>query len=144
MFIQWSEIFAVGVPRVDAEHRHLVGVVNAFHQLHRSEAGRDKVFPILNLLARYVEVHFQSEERLMEAGHYPHLPGHRREHEKLAEQIFALAARYEAGDAEITDQVMEFLKHWLLDHILQLDKQLEPFFRERGVPEEWARDAVVP
>lgn len=144
MFLQWSEVFEIGVPRIDGEHRHLVGIVNAFHQIHRSGAGRDKVFPVLNLLVKYVEVHFQSEERLMEVAKYPDLLRHRREHDKLTEQIFALAEKYEAGEAEITDQVMEFLKHWLLDHILQLDKKLAPFFQVHGIPSGWETAASPP
>jgi len=144
VFIEWSEAFAVGIPKVDAEHRHLVTIVNAFHQVHGSGAGRDKVFPVLNLLVQYVEVHFQSEESLMAAGKYPDLLKHRREHDKLTEQIFELAERYEAGDAEITYEVMEFLKSWLLEHILQMDKKLEPFFRKAGVPQGWERLEAPP
>lgn len=137
MFLEWSEVFEVGIPRVDAEHRHLVAVVNSFHEVYRSGAGREKIFPVLNLLVKYVEVHFRSEESLMAAGKYPDLLKHRREHDKLTEQIFDLAQKYEAGDAEIGYEVMEFLKSWLLDHILQRDKRLEPFFRERGIPPGW-------
>lgn len=137
MFLAWSEAFEVGIPKVDAEHRHLVSIVNSFHEVCRSGAGRKRVFPVLNLLVKYVEVHFQSEESLMGAGKYPDLLKHRREHDKLTEQIFELARKYEAGDAEVTGEVMEFLKGWLLDHILQVDKKLEPFFHERGIPPGW-------
>lgn len=144
MFIQWSEVFEVGVPRVDAEHRHLVGIVNAFYQVHRSGAAQGKVFSVLNLLVQYVEVHFQSEEALMAAGKYPDLLRHRRDHDRLAEEIFALAARYEAGEAEITDPVMEFLKSWLLEHILHLDQTLGSFFREHGIPPGWEGAAPLP
>lgn len=144
MFIRWNEAFELGVPRVDAEHRHLVGVVNAFYEVYRTRAGREKIFPVLNLLVKYTEVHFRSEEALMEAGDCPDLPDHQREHDKLTEQIFTLAEKYEAGDAEISDEVMEFLKRWLLEHILQVDKKLQPFFQEHGIPDGWEQPNVPP
>jgi len=144
VFLQWSEAFEVSIPKVDAEHRHLVAIVNSFHQVYRSGAARERVFPVLNLLVQYVEVHFQSEESLMAAGKYPDLLKHRREHDKLTDQIFELAQKYEAGDAEITYEVMEFLKTWLLDHILQMDKKLEPFFQEAGVPAGWGSPVAPP
>ena len=144
MYMPWSEVLEIGVPTVDGEHRHLAAVVNGFHDLYRAGAARDKIFQVLNLLAKYVEVHFRSEEMLMEAGRYPELLKHRREHDKLAEQIFSLAERYEAGDAEITQEVMEFLKGWLLDHILHTDKKLEPFFQARGIPPGWEKPNALP
>jgi len=138
MFIQWSPAFELGIPRIDSEHRHLASIVNAFHEADRAGPGRGKVFPALNLLVKYVEVHFRSEEALMEAGRYPELVRHRREHEKLTEQIFRLAERYEAGDAEVSAAVMDFLKHWLLDHILREDKKMASPLQGAAIPEPWA------
>ena len=138
MFIQWSPAFELGIPRIDAEHRHLTGIVNAFYEAYRAGTGREKTFPVLNLLVKYVDVHFRSEERLMEAGRYPELLRHRREHEKLTEQIFELAEKYEVGDSEISFAVMQFLKHWLLDHILQEDKKIADHLRGSAIPEQWA------
>lgn len=41
LFVSWSDVFAVGIPKVDDEHRRRVGIVDAFHQVHRSGAGRE-------------------------------------------------------------------------------------------------------
>lgn len=141
MYVTWSELFEIGIPKIDAEHRHLTGIVNAFHDVVSAGEARGKVFAVLNLLTQYVEIHFRNEEALMEAGKYPGLLAHRREHERLTVQIFELAERYEAGAAQITTAVMDFLKNWLLDHILQEDRKIGEYFRGREVPAAWRADA---
>ncbi len=137
MFVQWNRTLHIGIPKVDQEHQHLVAIVNAFHDVHRRGAGREKVFTALNLLMKYVEIHFQHEEALMEAGHYPALEDHRKEHEDLTRQIFDLYARCKRGQAQITDETMEFLKHWLVDHILGMDREIQRYFSCRGIPKGW-------
>ena len=134
MYIQWSPAFELGIPEIDGEHRHLAAIVNAFYDGYRAGGGRDKIFAVLNLLVKYVEVHFRNEEALMEAGRYPDLLRHRREHERLTAQIFALAEKHEAGDGEICIAVMEFLKGWLIEHILHEDKKIAAHLAERAVP----------
>ena len=42
MYIQWSPVFEIGVPRIDAEHRHLTGIVNAFYEVCRADRGRSR------------------------------------------------------------------------------------------------------
>ncbi len=137
MFVQWNRTLNIGIPKVDREHRHLVAILNAFHRVHQAGAGPDKVFTALNLLMRYADVHFRDEEALMEAGRYPRLAEHRREHEALTRKIFDLHARCRRGEAEVTDETMEFLKRWLLDHILGMDKEIERYFLCRGIPRGW-------
>ena len=132
MYIQWSPAFEIGVPRIDAEHRHLAGIVNAFYDVFRADGGRSRIFAVLNLLCQYAETHFRDEEELMGQGRYPGLARHRLEHDRLLREVFALNERYAAGEAEITEEVMGFLKHWLLSHILQEDKKLEAHFESVG------------
>jgi hemerythrin len=134
VLIEWRAKFEIGVEEVDAEHRHLAHLVNTFYDLHRAGSGADKVYTVLNLLVQYVEVHFANEERLMEAGGYPELERHRGLHEHLTEEIFALNERCAAGVAKITDATLEFLKEWLLEHILHEDKLIEAHFEGRELP----------
>jgi len=136
-YVPWSPIYDIGVGRIDHQHRGLAGLLNEFHAAVTAGAGKEHVFPVLNRLVRYVEEHFRDEEALMEAGHYPERLRQRREHEKLTVEIFSLAERYERGEAEITEDVLEFMKSWLLDHVLHEDKKLEGFFRDKGIPAGW-------
>jgi hemerythrin-like metal-binding protein len=137
MYIEWSPLFETGVPRVDAEHKQLFEIVNQFHAQFVSGATPSDVFSTLNRLVRYVEKHFSAEEKLMELSHYPGLMKQRVEHVKLVEKVFALEADLERGQASLDEALMEFLKRWLIDHILNLDKGLEAYFQQHEIPEAW-------
>lgn len=136
-FIPWSTIYEVGVPLVDKQHVGLVKMINDFYVVIKAAHKREEVFFLLNSLIRYAEEHFRDEEALMAAGRYPELSKHKIEHERLILKVFDLAASYERRETEIDDDVMAFLKEWLIDHILKEDKKLEMFFRQRGLPEGW-------
>ena len=127
-YIAWSEIFSVGVPELDASHRQLIAIINEFHDAQERGAGVEKLFQVLNALVAYAEQHFADEERRLEEIHYPELLNHRRAHERLLREIFELHGRYERAQADATEDVMSFLKAWLLDHILGFDKKYEPHF----------------
>ena len=140
MYFQWSEAFEIGVRRIDRQHEKLAGLVNAFHEAYVGGGSRELVFPLLNRLVRYVEEHFACEESLMEATWYPELTKQKRAHEALTLKIFALADRYEHGDDAITDETMNFLRSWLFDHILQVDRKMGEYVQARGVPPDWSTD----
>jgi hemerythrin-like metal-binding protein len=66
----------------------------------------------------------------MDRHHYPERLKHKLEHDRLLEQIFQLNQRLAAAEATVTDDVSEFLKDWLLNHILNTDRRYAPFFAD--------------
>ena len=40
--------------------------------------------------------------------------------------------QFDAGASELEIPLMEFLKDWLVDHILKTDKRYSAFLREQG------------
>lgn len=136
-FIPWSTIYEVGVPLIDGQHQKLTKMINDFHSATKTGHNRAEAFFLLNGLIRYAEEHFRDEEALMAASHYPELTRQKIEHEKFILRVFELAASYEKKEAEIDEIVMSFLKTWLIDHILKEDRKLDPYFRQKGLPEGW-------
>lgn len=132
-YILWSDVFQVGVPAFDAEHAHLVAIINRFHDAWRAGASREIVYEVLNSLVRYAEEHFAHEQAAFETHHYPERLRHRLEHDRLLTEVFELNQRLSRGEATVSDQVMEFLKSWLLEHILRSDRAYAPFLSERTV-----------
>lgn len=138
-FIPWSAAYDVGIPLIDRQHEGLAKTISDFYAVIQSEHRREEIFFLLNNLVRYAEEHFRDEEALMEAGHYPELARQRIEHEKFVRRVFDLAASYQRHEAEIDEKVMEFLKSWLIDHILKEDRKLGVFFTQKGYPKGWEK-----
>ena len=137
VYVAWSQLFEIGVPRTDHEHRYLVQILNDYYGSLRAGVAPDTLFSTLNRLVEYVESHFTSEEALMRESRYPGYQKHRVEHDNLTRGIFKLNQSLEDGDEVISQEVMEFLKHWLVEHILHTDKKLESFFQEHPIPQQW-------
>lgn len=132
MYIDWSPIYETGVRLVDDEHRQLVAILNEFHTAHVKNLGPVLAFTTLNKLVRYAEKHFSDEEGLMAKHHYPSATKHRLEHEKLLAQVFDLTGKLERRETELSLDIFDFLRGWLIDHILKTDMEMGRWLVERG------------
>lgn len=131
--MQWSDKLTINNVEIDKQHQTLVGMVNDLHEAMRSGKGKDMLKLILSRLVNYTKTHFATEERLMHQHHYPDNASHRLKHDLLTKQALDLNNKVQQGQSALTLEVMEFLKHWLEDHILQTDKQLALFLTQRGI-----------
>ncbi len=81
----------------------------------------------LDSLKQYVHYHFQVEEELMAKAAYSGLDAHQVEHRKLIETLADMEKRWQDGDLEVSDQLMDLLQCWLVDHIMKIDMQYSPY-----------------
>ncbi len=133
LLIDWNDHFSVGIPSIDEQHKKLVNMINALHAAIEQDQGEDALNDIFDGLAVYIEKHFSYEEGLFAEHGFPDEEAHRREHEILTEQVETLRKRFEAEEGMITVALLEFLKNWLQNHILDSDKRYSSFLQEKGV-----------
>ncbi len=126
----WKPEYAVGDAEIDADHRHLFELVNAFHEAFTRNRDRREILRVLNALVSYSEAHFRREEAMMAEREMPGLEEHRRLHVRLFEKIFELQKRFEEGSLRMDQETVEFLRTWLTDHIVGCDAYANR--RERG------------
>jgi len=129
----WSDKYSVGVHMFDNQHKRLVELINDLHDAMRAAKGREVLGDILKGLLDYTRMHFADEERQMTTFSYPDYAAHRVEHEKLVARVVELKAKHDSGDNTITIEVMNFLKDWLINHILVTDKKYGQFFKDKGI-----------
>ncbi len=131
--ITWSPRFSVGVEHLDKEHQTLVDTLNILHDSMRSGEGKQSLNAILLNLIDYTATHFKSEEELFDKYNFPETAEHKEEHEKFVQQVLSFKEDFDASRVFITLEVMDFLKNWLLNHILGSDKGYGPFLNKLGV-----------
>ncbi len=121
-FYQWTEYMSVGIPRLDSDHRALIGLINRLHDGLRSEDDADALVGVFDSLIAYAKLHFAREEKVMEACGYPEVEAHRAEHARFTDRIYELRDRYTGEPATTaTGDLLEYLKAWLNHHILIQD-----------------------
>lgn len=129
---RWRDSLSLDVPAIDADHKHLIELLNRLHYMAMAGDDRQAVGAVLSELVEYTLAHFEREEALMRDAQYPGLAAHARLHEVLRAQATHLRERYltdpRAFDME---RFYLFVSDWLTMHILGEDMKLKPWVARR-------------
>lgn len=121
--VHWHDGFLVGVPAMDEQHRRLFELMNDVYRAFRAE-DVDQLDRSLQALVELARRHLRDEEALMEAAGYEELASHRECHRKLLADLDAHVERYrQSGSRDALQELLWFLKSWLVDHIYRVDKR---------------------
>lgn len=133
VMINWDINLKTGVEIVDDQHKKLVDLVNRLYDAMIGGRGNQVLGQILTELVDYTVYHFKTEEDMFRQYGYREAAQHIQEHKDLTEKAVALKAAFDGGKATITLDTMNFLKDWLVNHIMKSDKQFGPFLNSKGV-----------
>ena len=131
--ITWNDQYSVGIRKIDDQHKRLVGFINDLHGSMLEGKGKEVMGKILGGLIDYTRTHFLAEESLMSLYRYADFEAHKKEHDGLTGKVLDLQRKFQEGTASMTLDLMTFLKDWLTNHILKLDKKYAPFLIGKGV-----------
>jgi hemerythrin len=140
--LEWNDSLSVGIEEIDNQHKALVGLLNQLHTAIHEKHGSSACMEILDKLVEYTRVHFTVEESLMRILGYPEYADHLEEHEKLIAQVVELQHKLKSGKANISFELLHFLRGWLTHHIMESDKAYVPYFISKGVERKSARKSL--
>jgi hemerythrin-like metal-binding protein len=130
--VEWSDEFSVGVEEIDNEHKTLLKLLNGLHRAVEAGGGQEALGKVLEGLIRYVSYHFSHEEEMFVRTKYPGYIRHRQQHQALTTTVAEIYTEFQSGaDATLPKQVLEFLKNWLYDHILESDRAFGNYFNRK-------------
>ncbi len=130
--IAWKSIYETGIVALDNEHRGLIEEINRLYEAVRDKQGEAVLADILAMLEKYTVDHFQHEEKLMAEYHYSGLAEHQKIHQELIDEIQAFKMKSTSGTEELARELLTFLRAWVLEHILKVDKNYGAFLESRG------------
>lgn len=130
--IIWSKSYSVGVSQMDSEHQRLVDLINNLYAAMRAGRSKDAIGSILDELINYTATHFAHEEKLMRDVGYAGFDEQKRMHEALVSQALEIQQKFRNGTA-LGQEVMTFLKGWLINHIQGTDKKYGPAMNKKGI-----------
>lgn len=130
--IVWSEALSVHIQEIDLQHRHLIGLVAGLQKAQ--EAGGGGVLSgVLRELNTYVREHFTVEERWMARFDYPGLADHAEAHEAFVEKLLRFELDHLAGQAQVSEELLDYLMGWIEGHVMDMDQGYARFFIEKRV-----------
>jgi len=129
-FMEWTDEFSVGIPEIDADHQQLLKLINDLYEAVEREADDEVLDKVLDALLLYVSYHFAHEEGLFLRTKYPGYAKHRQAHIALRNTVTEIHAEFQSGSREaLPQQVLEFLKTWLYQHIMVADRAFGAYLK---------------
>ncbi len=131
--MRWSTSLSVGIDSIDSQHKVLIDLINTlFHEMNSGNS-KQAISSTLSKLIEYTGSHFAFEEDLFEKHNYEGNDAHKEIHKKLVAQVVDFQRQFESGKKDISLELMEFLKDWLIEHIKGTDKKYSSFLQSKGV-----------
>lgn len=125
--IKWRDSYSVEVDQFDRQHAVLVKMINDIYTIVRNHKQMTALHDAIDQLVEYTHTHFAEEEAAMEAAGYPGLEEHKRKHDALKQEVEEFVGRIKQEDPNVTVAFYQFLRQWLLNHIIDEDKQYSPY-----------------
>ncbi len=131
--LTWNHATSVGVRAMDDQHAILMDTMNDLRRVLMEGGNRQQVSSELNRLVLFTEMHFPSEERLLEQHSFPEIAQHRLAHQRLLEQVHETTHRAQHSEDIEMRSLLALLHDWYSSHIEDLDVHYGQWFNERGI-----------
>jgi hemerythrin-like metal-binding protein len=135
--LKWDAALDVGVKEMNDEHKVLVEFMNALNEINRKGFDKDEILRAFDRLADFAQKHFQDEEEMMQREGYPSLQEHQRLHASLLHKMVQHRQEYSRSvTGRLPGSVFDFLKLWMVSHIMIADRKYGEFIRMKGQTEK--------
>ncbi|MBI2416695.1 MAG: hemerythrin family protein [Ignavibacteriales bacterium] len=128
--IPWRKEFEIGINAIDEQHKVLVGFINKLAEAKNVNDQSLLFKETLFGLVEYTKVHFATEEGIMAQMRYPKLAEHKAQHQILIKQVINIIQNVAENHNFINDDLMLFLRNWLVHHVLGHDKLVGEYSRK--------------
>lgn len=130
MQVEFKDIYKIGIPIIDEQHKSLFDMFNEFEKAYL-EKDKAMVDEVLSFLIQYCEKHFKTEELYFEKYDYPQREEHKALHDQFIEEVNLIAISYRNGSQAAVRELECKVYDWLIKHIEQVDKRYGMFLIEK-------------
>jgi hemerythrin len=131
--LDWNPSFSVGVDLLDEQHKRIVGMINRLISDSEATVHSETISELLDGLTKYGSDHFRTEEQLLEEYGYPDLARQKQEHKAYRIKVVAFCQATIGHEDSVPGELLEFMRGWWMNHILETDMKYRSFLTERGV-----------
>lgn len=130
--IVWQESYNTGIEEIDDQHKILVNTIREANSKLLEDDSIKSLEAITKDLLSYVLYHFETEEEMMLEHDYKgysleEYETHMKQHRDFSAKVVAVRESLNRGKAIERDELIDFLTHWLINHINKTDKKLAKF-----------------
>jgi hemerythrin-like metal-binding protein len=130
-FIVWKDDYLVGHDVLDMHHRRMLAIINSLYHAMAADEAESQLASLFQGVVDYGQMHFQAEESILRKVEYPNLREHEAMHQAYVQRVGGLMRERVVTPHNLSLDVLQFLKEWWLNHILEMDKAYAPYLGAR-------------
>ena len=119
--IEWSSQFETRMPSIDHEHREMITLLNTLYDALQATPSEGAIEEFLGEVYAGIAAHFALEETIMQGRSYAHFNEHKKDHERLLDDIRDIMDAQGRGEF---DGAAEALGARLKDWFARLGREL--------------------
>jgi len=128
--ILWNDYFSINEEFIDRQNQKMIAIINDFYESIQKGSAVSVTESILKRLEDYAHTQHPYEEELMKSVNYSELETHHQAHCDFSKRLISEHEKYlQNRSAYPAHSLSRFLKDWLANHILQLDKKFAPLIK---------------
>ena len=137
-YVKWiDEKYSVNIKRIDDQHRTLIDIINEVYGAKMNDSGKKAIADIIAKLIHYTKTHFATEESLMREYSFIDLEKHASLHRSFENKVDKFLNDFDNNEEllsdDLSDDMLHFLRDWLLNHIMDTDKIYATYLNGKGV-----------
>ena len=132
--IHWNKAFSVGFAELDIQHQKWFELYNTARTRaiqHDQALPGDVIAQFLTDMRAYSNDHFVYEEEYMLEIGYPDAGDHQKIHQAFDAKISEYQNALDHASPQMTKEILDFIQHWLLDHVANEDRKYCSFAAPR-------------
>ncbi len=126
--IEWTEDLSVNIPKLDEQHKTLLGIINQLREAVAQGKGFAITSRLLDYLTEYILTHFELEELYFKKYSYPGRHEHIKRHQDFASKITRFILDNDKNRDLVSENLLEFLTDWFINHVKKEDKDFGLFY----------------
>ena len=132
-FFKWEDIYNTSIASIDTQHKVIIKILNELYEVVLVKKEESKLSDILNELVQYTVYHFQEEEKMFEKHTFVEEEEHKIEHQKFIDKVEQFGKMLESRKDFLAIDLIDFLKDWLIEHIMITDQKYVVYFKNKGI-----------
>jgi methyl-accepting chemotaxis protein len=131
--ITWGPGYKIGLNLIDDQHKVLVDIINRVYDAFGSHNNLKVLKKCVKELVDYTVYHFGVEEKIFAQIGYKDSAAHNLQHQKFIERIKKFEEEVQKGRIVMSFDMVDYLKNWLVAHILKTDVKYVDEFKRIGI-----------
>ncbi len=127
--MEWESKYSVGIEEIDNHQKKMFELFNELIDKKKRKLGTKEYVNMIARINEYSRLYFSYEERLLKKNGYPDFGEHETAHWQFSKSFISLRREIAEDVENLSYDVINELRTWIVNHILTFDSLYIPFLR---------------